>query len=289
MDLFNCTQLFHSVAKFKSMSKAAEHHSLSPSAVTKRIAWLEGKLSVKLFVRTTRQLSLTEAGEQYYARTFELSQQWQSVIDETAGSGKKSKGRLRIAAPQPLTNRVLAKVCCDFQKVYPNISIELEVAHFQDLPLSHADISICAEIDGFNSSSYIGRKAFNMHYCLYASPLYIQNNATICSLDNLPEHNCLYYGLEKRVTWHFDSKSIHVSGNLRTNNTEVLITAAALGQGIAYLPNELVSEEVASKKLLPILDEHHGEVIGTFIYYAKQDFLPEKIKLFIDFFKKSVA
>lgn len=287
MDLFNCTLLFHSVVEHGTMSKAGQQLGLSPSVVTKRIAWLEDKLGVQLLMRTTRQLALTEAGSLFYKQSLQLSHQWQSLLDETAGSGQLSKGKLRIAAPQPLTNRILVQCCKEFQQLYPNIEIELEVAHYQDLPLSHADISFCAELAGFNSCSYIGQKIFDMHYQLYASPEYIQRHDPITNFKQISDHNCLYFGLENKASWRLGEDSITVEGTMKTNNTEVLVTAATLGQGIAYLPSELVHDEVDKGLLEPILSELKGDSTPTYIYFPKLDHMPQKVRLFVDFFKNS--
>lgn len=262
MDNFERASLFLLMIDQGSLAGAARHKGISPSVVSKRLAELEHALGVQLLRRTTRRMSLTEAGEQFYKQMRQLDGQWQSLLDETTSLGKEAKGILTIAAPQPVLTRVLLTPVTAFQNAYPQIDIVLKLGEYNELPQPDADISLCRKLEILDSSTTIGVPICPYRNSLFAAPAYLENS-TPTQVHDLVNHACLTYGLTTPNTWTFmnddnEEKSISVGSALATNNTEVIIQSAISARGIAYIPKMIIQQELAEKKLQPLLPALHS-------------------------------
>ncbi|OMH29083.1 LysR family transcriptional regulator [Motiliproteus sp. MSK22-1] len=286
MDVFDRSLLFKSVVDQGSLAAAARQMSISPSVVSKRLAELERHLDVQLLRRTTRRISLTEAGERFYGQIRCLSRQWQTLLDETTDLGQEPKGQLVIAAPQPVLSRVLMPLVSEFRRQYESIELILQSVVYEQLPLFDADLSVCRQLQGFNSAEMVGVPLCEYRNSLYASELYLQRQGGPGGIEELASHQCLVYGLEGKGTWAFASgQQVMVSGALRTNNTEVIIQAAAQHQGVAYIPEVIIRDELVRRQLVPVLPEQHSDPFQVYCYYQKMDYVPVKVRLFINFLK----
>ena len=289
MDMFDRALLFKSVVEQGSLAAAARQLSVSPSVMSKRLAELERHLGVQLLRRTTRRISMTEAGESFYDQIRYLSRQWQTLIDETTCLGQEPKGQLVIAAPQPVLSRVLVPLVSDFQREYSSIELILRSVDYEQLPLFDGDLSVCRRLDNLNSAEMIGVPLCDYSNSLFASTQYLQQQGEPACLEELIEHRCLTFGIEGNDSWHFTSgKKVLVSGGLRTNNTEVIIQAAVRHQGIAYIPEMIIRDELTRGQLVPVLPELHSDPFQAYCYYQKMDYVPLKVRLFIDFLKQNL-
>lgn len=289
MNNFERASLFLLVVDQGSLAGAARLKGISPSVVSKRLAELELELGVQLLRRTTRRMSMTEAGTSFYQQMQHLKGQWQSLLDETASLGKEAKGQLILAAPQPVLTRVLLPVVNAFQIVYPQIKVVLQTTEYIELPRAEADISLCRMLENLDTATTIGLPICNYRNSLYAAPAYLKAN-TPSRLEDLANHACLTYGLTSPNIWTFSKakgmdKSISVSSGLMTNNTEVIIQAAIAGQGIAYIPGMIIQQELADKKLKQLLPDLKSRQFQLWAYYQKLDYVPLKVRVFLDFIK----
>ncbi|WP_438464425.1 LysR family transcriptional regulator [Marinomonas sp. PE14-40] len=296
MNRFEQASLFLLVVEQGSLAGAARLKNISPSVVSKRLAELESALGVQLLRRTTRRMTLTEAGESFYKQMRHLDGQWQSLLDETASLGQEAKGILRLAAPQPVLTRVLLDVVTAFRQAHPQIEVVLQTAEYTQLPLAEADISLCRMLEKLDTATTVGVPICHYRNALFASPIYLANTQIqeLNTLDDLKCQECLPYGLTSPNTWSFINnegaeKSLMVNSKLLTNNTEVIIQAAIAAQGVAYIPGMIITQELAENKLQPILTHLASRDFQLWAYYQKLDYVPLKVRLFLDFIKDYFA
>ena len=286
MQVFDQALLFKRVVELGSMAAVARELSLSPSVVSKRIAQLERQLAVQLLRRTTRRISLTEAGEGFYQQLGQISGQWQSLFDETASLGTQAKGRLLIAAPQPVLSRVLLPLVAKFRLAYPLIEVALQNVFYSQIPLAQADITIGKKVEKLDSAAMVGTRLCSYQNSLFASPEYLKLKGTPTNIEQLISHSCLPYGIGKpNYEWHFKQGKVEVTGAICSDNTEVIINAAVLGQGIAYVPEMIISQELNRHELVPVLSVLQSDNFEMWGYYQKMDYVPLKLRVFIDFVK----
>ena len=287
MQVFDQALIFKRVVELGSMAAVARELSLSPSVVSKRIAQLEQQLAVQLLRRTTRRISLTEAGELFYKQLGQVSGQWQSLLDETASLGQQAKGRLLIAAPQPVLSRVLLPIVAQFQLAYPLVEVALQNVLYHQMPLAAADITIGRQLENLDSGAMVGTRLCSYQNSLFASDDYLSKNGQPQQIEDLKEHSCLPYGVnQQNLEWHFKQGSVGISGPICSDNTEVIINAAVLGLGIAYVPEMIISQELIRGELKPVLSDVHSNDFEMWGYYQKMEYVPLKLRVFIDFIKK---
>ncbi|WP_085901662.1 LysR substrate-binding domain-containing protein [Kiloniella majae] len=292
MDSFQRALIFKTVVENHTMAAAARIMNVSPSVISKRITELEAAMGVQLLRRTTRRITLTEAGSNFYHRMVSLHGQWQTLLDETQDLGQNPRGRLTLAAPSPLLNRVLLPVLGSFLKRNPDIDIELKSAAYETLPMAGVDLSLARQIDDFDSMAYVGRRLCRYYNQLFASPGYLAESKPLSESNDLKSHACLLYGENiKATTWHFDcgnkaDVAVDVFGRLSSNNTEALIAAACQGQGIAYIPALIIQDEIERGDLVPVLPDLKSKIFEMWFYYQKLDFVPLKLRVLLDFLKE---
>lgn len=286
MSQFEHAMLFKCIVEQQSLTKAAEKYGVNAPAVSKRLTKLEQSLGTQLINRTTRQLTLTEAGQYFYDKVKHLQYEWLSALDETTSLGKDLKGTLRIAAPQPLFSRFLMPVLATFRQHYPSITLELLPQKINTLPTIDADISISREINNYDAHTTVMTAFYSYRNRLFSSPHYLQQHPPIKTLQDLRKHCCLVYeNKHLPVNWEFESETIHLNTIMPVYSAEVMISAAKNGFGIAYLPSEIIQEELREQQLISVLPDFHSKVYKTCVYYPKADFVPQKVRVLIDFLK----
>jgi len=289
MNTFDAALVFKTIIQQGSMVKAAEALHIHPSVISKKLVYLENQLGLQLLKRTTRNIELTEAGHIFYERITALSNNWDASIEEVKDLNDHPKGTLRICSPQPLSSRFIAPILQDFQQQYPDIKFELIHASYEQLPHNNADITICRKLENFNSSNFVGVPLHTYQNGLYASPAYLRNRPKIESHQDLEKQNCIVYksGKDKYI-WQFDNqKKIEIQPSLIADNTEVIISSAVNHLGIAYIPAVILPLELQQKTLVPVLPNYQSKIFETYIYYQKMEFIPLKMRVFIDYLKKS--
>ncbi len=269
------------------MIKAAEALGQNPSVISKKLMYLERELGLQLLKRTTRHIELTETGEVFYERIRNISQSWDASIEEVTSLNTHPKGTLRISSPQPLSSRLIVPTLSDFQTRYPGIKLELINTNYEELPNLSADITICRKLEELNSSSFVGIPLFKYQNSLFASPDYLDRHPEIKHISDLEKHQCLVYGVGKpNHKWAFSNHSeVAIEPYISSDSTEIVISSAVSGLGIAYIPEAIISHELASASLVNILPNHKSKPFETYLYYQKMSYTPQKIRLLIDYLK----
>jgi len=280
--------VFAAIVEAEGFSQAAERLGVSKSSVSKQLARLEERLGARLVNRTTRQLSLTEAGEVYYgycARILEEADTAEAAVAKLQGA---PRGRLRVNAPMSFGTLHLAPAVSAFLCEYPEITIELELTDsFVDLVDSGIDVAI--RISQLKDSSLIARRIAPARGVLTASPDYLSKHGTPKHPRDLARHRCLIYtNAPQHMTWSFEGPEgpvhVPVDGPLHSNNGEVLREAAIAGAGILRDPNFISYTAIRSGKLVPVLADYprQGQPEIAAVYPHRRHLSP-KVRAFVDY------
>ncbi len=284
--------LFVSVADMGSFNKAAHQVGLSTPALSKRISKLEQSLGVQLIHRTTRRLSLTEAGENLYQHAKNIEGQVNDAIDSVSAFSQGLSGNIRMSVPTISGELLLAEAIAVFCQKYPNITVDMRLENdFVDLIGEGLDLAI--RTGALEDSSLIAKPLIQSNWVVCCSPSYLEIHGEPQNLEALKEHNCLAYTYQAKGSfdWRFTKngkeESVRISGNLATNNAQALRKAALAGFGIVYVPRCCVYEDIQKGSLVPILTHYKPRELGVYAIYPFTKYLPEKLKRLIEHLKQA--
>lgn len=288
MSRLKALRIFRRVTELNGFAAAAEDLGYSAAAVSKNIRALEANLGARLLNRTTRRVSLTDAGREYYNRICSVLDNLDDADRLLADLAQSPRGRLRVNAPMSLGISVLAPAIQQFLDAYPDISMDLVLNDERvDMLAGNFDISIRGG-GPLRDSGLVGRKLANMARVLCASPRYLDSAPPLTQPSHLAEHECLVYSLASEPRqWRFrkDSKStvVDVKGRCEINNSIAVREAAATGLGIALLPAYLARDQLDAGTLLPLLEHWRPEphtIHATFPQHREQS---RTLRVFVDF------
>ncbi len=295
MDRVTSMRVFVRAAESGSLSAAARHLGMSPAMATKHVNALEARLGVKLFHRTTRRLSLTEAGSQY----LEACQRILPEIDEAeavaASQRIKATGLLRLNVPLSFGSRFVAPLIPEFSRRHPEVRIELGLSDAQlDLVAGSWDLAI--RIGRLADSPLQARRLGDSPMLVCAAPEYLDRRGVPRRIAELTQHNCLSYTLSAMQDgkhWAFGTHGefrVAVGGDLLANNGDALLAAAVGGQGVIYQPQFIVGEAVARGELVVLeLDRPAMELGGIHVLYPPERRPPAKVRVMIDYLAEVFA
>ncbi|HHF3167498.1 TPA: LysR substrate-binding domain-containing protein [Vibrio diabolicus] len=279
--------IFYHLIEQGSFSAAARHMSLTKSVVSKRIAKLEQELGVQLLYRTTRTLTLTEAGRAFFTHAKAVYQAVATAEESIVGLGKNLSGNIKVSVPTISGELILPQVINEFNQKYPDINIDMDLDNrFVDIVNESFDLAIRTGV--LPDSSLIARKLVDANWIVCASPQYLAKHGIPKQPQALDKHNCLVYSYQETGAreWAFkegdEVYQITVDGNLCTNNSSVLRNVALLGQGIIYVPRVLVYEDLKQGSLIQLFKDETAKCLGIYAVYPYTRQQPEKIKIFID-------
>ena len=289
LDRLTGMQVFASVAALGSLSAAARALKMSQTMATKHMAALEARLGVKLVHRSTRRVTLTEAGRTYLDAVERILGEVNDADAEAAAGAVEARGTLRLNVPVSFGIREIAPLIPEFQRSHPSVIIDLGL-NDRTVDLIEEGWDLAVRIGNMENSSLVARKLAPCRSVICASPAYIEEKGAPQTIADLARHNCLDYTLSRTPgagRWIFggqDKVSVAVSGSLKANNGDALVTAAIAGQGIVYQPTFLVAGEIAAGLLITIeLDRPTAPLDGIFAVYPADRRPPAKVRTFIDF------
>lgn len=282
--------LFVLVVEAGSFNKAAKIAGISTPALSKKISKLEKDLSVQLLYRTTRRLSLTEAGEILYQQAKNINQQVNEAVGAVSNFSESISGDIKLSVPTISGELLLAEIVAEFCQQHPDISVDIRLENeFADLVKEGLDLAI--RTGNLEDSSLIAKPLIVSHWVVCCSPAYIDNYGQPESIDDLLNHNCLAYTVQAKGShdWRFEKdgqqKNIRIGGNFATNNAQALRKAALAGYGIAYVPRCSVYEDIQNGKLIAVLSDYKPRSLGVYAVYSYTRHLPAKIRLLIEHIK----
>lgn len=295
MDRVTSMRVFVRAASVGSLSAAARHLGMSPAMATKHVNALEARLGVKLFHRTTRRLSLTEAGSNY----LEACQRILPEIDEAeavaASQRIKATGLLRMNVPLSFGSRFIAPLMPGFSRLHPEVRVELGLSDAQlDLIADSWDLAV--RIGRLADSPLQARRLGDAAMRVCAAPDYLDRRGVPRRIAELAQHNCLSYTLsamQDSKQWTFGAHGefrVPVGGDLLANNGDALLAAAVGGQGVIYQPDFIVGEALARGDLVVLeLDKPVVELGGIHVLYPPDRRPPAKVRVMIDYLAQAFA
>lgn len=281
--------VFTAVMDAGSFAGAAPGLGMTPSGVSRRISRLEARLGVRLLNRTTRKISLTEAGARFHQRALQITAEIEDAEREAAELQATPRGRLRITAGNAYGSYRLMPLIPDFLAAYPEIEVELTLLdRLVDLVGEGFDIAFrSGEVP---DSSLMARRLPDVQIATCAAPAYLARHGTPKRPEDLTEHNCLIHMIgERRLDrWVFgddeDPLTVLVSGSLQANNLEILYRAAIAGLGIVRAPKLSMMAAIHDGRLVMILPDHGlGSSRPMRMMYPTNRQLSPKVRAFIDF------
>ncbi len=278
---------FVEVVASGGFSRAATKLGLSKSVVSRRVAALEAAVGVRLFARTTRGASLTDAGIELNQRAVKILGALDEALDAVAGRDNVVAGTLRLAAPLSFGMAHLAEALAEFASQHPQLQLDTAYSdRYVDLVKEGFDAAL--RIGELKDSSLVARRLAPMRAVVAASPLYLARRGTPKSPRDLASHEALIYtGSARGDIWRFRAGrrafSVRVEGRYRADNGEALREAAIAGLGIALLPSWLVSAAIATGALVEILKEFETPVSGLYVVRPPGPTAPGKVRALIDF------
>ncbi len=279
-------RIFHAVAKAGSFTHAGETLHLSQSAVSRQIAALERDLQVPLFNRHARGLVLTEQGELLYHTAQEVLAKLEATTASLTDSRVQPFGDLRVTTTVGLGSAWLTPRVLDFTRLYPDIKLHLLLAN-RELDLSTRQADIAIRLRRPVQQGLIQRKLFTVHYHIYASTVYLKENGTPHSLEELDNHRIMTFGQApdylKDVNWLATAGRPGQSPResvLCIDNIYGLTRAVEAGIGIALLPDYIIDE---TSRLVPILTDIETPVFDTYFVYTEEMRQSKRVTVFRDF------
>ncbi|MFT8551524.1 MAG: LysR family transcriptional regulator [Acetobacter okinawensis] len=288
-DRFTSMQVFVKVVQLGNFSAAARALGLSPTMVTKHVTTLEARLGVTLFRRSTRHLSLTEAGRLFLEGSQRILTDLEEVELAVSEQRREPRGHLRLNAPVSFAIRYVAPYLPEFSRLYPHVTVELGL-NDRTVDLIDEGWDLTLRIRKMAASTLRSRRLATIRMVVCAAPSYLERAGTPTRVEELSQHQCLGYTLSainSANRWSFGEKgekTIPISGPLSANNGDVLREAAVAGEGIVYQPVFVVSEELRAGRLRALaLDLPPLPGPDLHAVYAPGMSLPLKTRAMIDY------
>ncbi len=286
VDRFTSLLLFTRIVESGSLSAAARDARLSQPTVSKQLAELETRLGAQLLHRTTRQLSVTDAGTAFYTRAKRILAELDEAEAEAADRHGSARGTLRVGAPVAFGRLHLMPALPGFLRRHPGLAVDLTMSdRFTDLVEDGADVVI--RIGKLSDMSLIARHLGRSARVTVASPDYLATHDGPRGVQDLPQHHCIVYtllatGSEWHFTGPFGPEAVRVQGPFRANNADAVRLAALAGLGIAVVPTWLVADDIAAGTLRPILPDWTPAALDVSALYAPSPRVASKIRMFVD-------
>jgi DNA-binding transcriptional LysR family regulator len=287
-------EAFLSVARHRSFRKAATELAVTPSAISQAVRALEARIGAALFIRTTRSVGLTEAGERFLVRAKPAFEELIAASEVARDLGQRPAGLLRLTAPRAVLTH-LNQLIASFCEAYPDV--EVEVAASADL------VDIAAK--GFDAGIRLGqfieadmiavRLTPSFPLAVVGSPDYLRRRQRPERIDDLREHACLRmrHSDGSIAPWSFvrgnETVEVIVSGPFIANDVPTVLGAAVEGLGLAQVPGPIAASAVDAGRLVGVLEPFAPKAPGVFLYYPGSRQMMPKLRAFIDHVKSRSA
>ena len=274
------------VAAHESFAGAARELGVSPSAVSKQIRVLEERLDVKLLQRTTRRVTLTQAGQVYVERARKILGEIDDLEMTVRGLHGEPRGTLRVSAPQDFGRLYLCEAVGAFAAEYPHLRIEFEMTD-RKVDVVEEGFDVAIRVAKPASSTLVMKRLGRCERVLCAAPAYLAAYGVPASPAALGSHNCIEYDYAESNSWTFLSagrrQAVAATGRLRANSAWTLRALVLAGQGIALIPRFLVHEDLAAGRLAAVLDDVLDADLDVMALLPPGRHVAAKARAFVDF------
>ncbi|MCV2887371.1 LysR family transcriptional regulator [Ruegeria aquimaris] len=289
MDKFQCMRAFREVAQQGGFAAAARVLNSSPPSVTRLISELEEDLGIRLFTRSTRNVSLTEEGELLLRRGVALVDELDAVTDEIRDSQHTPRGHLRVSSVVAFGQERVAPAIPAFMQLYPNVRVELEISNRKvDLVQEHYDLAIrIGGSDGLEVSSLKARKIFSQKLVFVATPEYVARHGEPDTLDALEQHLVVKqvsgnWGRENDFWYQGEKLSFSLPERFLVNSPNAARNVVLTGGAIGLINDYLVAEMISDGRLVRILPEYQTLDQPIYAVFVHRNYMPAKVRVFID-------
>jgi DNA-binding transcriptional LysR family regulator len=287
IDVLTGMRVFTAVVDAMSFAKAAEKLDLSRGMTSRYVAQVEGHLGVRLLNRTTRHLSLTEAGNNYYHQAVQVLAMVEQAEQSAAVDAAEPRGTLRLTSSMAFGATHLCQAINAYIRRYPDVKVDITL-NDRTVDLIEEGFDVAIRIATRIDPGLVARPITTARIVACASPAYLKKHGTPQSPADLAQHNCLTYAVSSRpYEWRFQRKGrenvVKVNGTLHANNGNILCAAAVDGLGVILQPTFLVYDLIRTRKLVRILDSWEADVFTVYAVYPNRQFLPPKVRTLIDF------
>lgn len=288
MDRLSCLSTFVKVVELGSFARAADRLSVSTSAVSRQVADLETHLDVRLLNRTTRRLSLTEAGQSFFERSTQLLADLEEAESAVRSETVAPKGTLRITCGVTFGERYLAPTIAEFAGRHPQVSFDLDLSD-RAVDLVEEGFDVAIRIGSIGHQALVSRRIGTTQLVCCASPEYLARHPAPLTPTDLEQHDCLAYTYAAVTSaWTFESRdgvrqTPRITPRHKTNSGRMLTELALAGLGIVLEPDFIVAPEVRSgrlQRLLPDFEPPRSQIAAV---YPSRRHLSAKVRAFVDF------
>lgn len=289
-------ELFCRAAESNSFTAAAGMLGLTPAAVSRSVARLEARLGVRLFVRTTRQIRLTDDGRMYFEQCRQALAQIAEASRAVAGQQSVASGLLRISAPTTYAHYRLFPLLPKFAAAFPKVQIEISVSN-RNIDFVEEGFDLAIRAGTPRDSQLVARKLEDATLGVFASPDYLKRNGTPKVLADLKAHNWIGFelpstGRPMSALFREDGKDIEraLSGQVRVQD-DVLgcVSYARAGGGLCQIYHFIASEAVRAKQLTEVLQAYRGRSRAFSALYPQNRHMSARVRAFVDFLLTEIA
>ncbi len=294
METLSDIAVFVQVVDSGSFTAAADRLNISKSVVSKYVTRLEDQLGVRLLNRTTRRLSLTEAGNILYSRSRRGLEEIEAAEAEISQFQKTPRGTLKINAPMSFGILHIAPHLSEFSARYPDLVTDI---NFDDKQIDLIDegFDLAIRIAELPDSTLVARRLGPCRHVVCAAPDYLTKHGIPSTPENLSSHNVLTFRYQDSPSeWHFISEegkfvSVPVNGTIQMNNSLALREALIKGAGVTLTPTFIVGEDIKAGRLKKLLPDYRPHELSIYAVYPERRHLSPKVQAFIEFMKEKVS
>jgi len=284
-------EAFLSVARHRSFRRAAAELGVTPSAMSQAVRNLEARVGAPLFIRTTRSVGLTEAGERFLARAKPAFEELVAASEMARDLGQRPSGLLRLAVPRGVVPVLLEPLLASFTKAYPEVEVEIAASEeLVDLAAQGFDAGI--RMGQFIAADMVAvRMSPPFPMSIVGSPAYFADHAPPKKPEDLRDHACLRWRRSNGALALWSLKEgnrtvdIAVTGPLIANDFPTLLGAAIEGVGIAQVPRPVAASALKAGRLVEVLAQFAPEAPGVFLYFPERHQMLPKLRAFVDHVK----
>jgi len=283
----NDVALFVQVVRAGSFAAAARRLGMPANTASRRIQQLEQQLGLRLMQRSTRKLTLTDAGATFYARCADQVESLAEAAEELSEGSQVPSGKVRVAAPADFFSFFRMELIAEFLAAHPKVRLDFVLSD-QRADLIEQGIDVAIRAGKVLEPTLIARRIGAGRVTLVASPAYLAARGVPESVDALANHDCVTPPSSSgRVVWHLDgpggASEVQVGGRFCANTARAILDAVLAGLGIGLLPAVLTSSRVRAGELIEVLPEHGVEGVDSYLVYLSRRQLPRAVGVFIEF------
>lgn len=280
---------FVAVAETESFTAAARQLEISTAQVSRQVSALESRLATKLLHRTTRKVSVTEAGTIYYQHCRQVLNGLEAAENAISDMQSKPTGKLKVTAPVTYGEATIAPLINNFLLRYPELDIEMNLSN-QKMDLIDEGYDLAIRQGNLGDSTMMAKRLATRTFYVCASPAYLAANDVPMRPSDLEKHNCLQ---SMNDYWHFEKKgkpiNLRLHGNLRSNSGHVLLDAALKGIGVVQLPGDYVCGPIENGDLTILLEDYRAPDQGVWALYPHNRHLSPKVRMLLDYLGEQLA